>query len=365
MGASSTSTQYNKQAVVRVNRQSNGGHSSHSSHHSHNSHHSGYSNQIPDSRMYEYDKAVKDFMAQQEFKKLARENNLNINGKFIKWRIWIDIKSIKLTQDEESKNLYWLSWTYSSKEKWKITVYYWATQTSNREGLPMYFLIPPTLPSAASCEVDKGINSKFEGVDKVWFDVESYSEMPLFNCTQNYYPCIITIEPAAKPKVGEDGISDHQNLITYWTFTTNKEENVLNLKPIKQVLVAYEMGFNLQQIYGITDALEERKGESIGMLAGVDYQDSDAANQWVICISEEKNTIVMPCGHLWVCKDWAIAMSKQPKPDWPVWRKKVKSFVPINITSIKKLETFDQTFKGEKSFKGSKISDDVNEGAQL
>ena len=79
------------------------------------------------------------------------------------------------------------------------------------------------------------------------------------------------------------------------------------------------MGFNLQQIYGMDDALEESKEN--GLTAGIDYDMADSAHQCVVCISEEKNTVVMPCGHLCVCKDWAVAISKQSKPDWPICRK--------------------------------------------
>ena len=217
-------------------------------------------------------------------------------------------------------NIYWLSLNYSSKEEWKITVYYCATQTSNREGLPLYLLIPPSHPSATSWIVEKGMNAKFEGKKDCCFDVENYNEMPLFNWTDSYYPWVITIEPTSSPKIGKDGITDHQSLLTYCQFYLDKKENIINLKPVKQVLVAFEMGFNLQQIYGITDALEEKES-GLGMIAGVDYDDSDQAHSWVICISEEKNTIVMPWGHLWVCKVCAIDMSKQPQPNWPVWRK--------------------------------------------
>ena len=113
-------------------------------------------NQLPDSRMHDYNEAVKEFMKQQEFKTLARERNLNLNGKFIKSKIGIDIKTIKLKQDEESKSTYWISFKYSSLEKCKITIYYCASQTWNREGLPSYFMIPPSLPSAFSCILNKG-----------------------------------------------------------------------------------------------------------------------------------------------------------------------------------------------------------------
>ena len=181
-----------------------------------------HSIQLPNSRMHEYNSAVKEFMKQQEFKALARERNLNLNGKFIKSKVGIDIRTIKLEQDEDSKNIYWISFWYSARERCKITIYYGANQTWNREGLPLYFMIPTSLPSAFSCTVDKGKGVLFEGEDGACFDIERYNETPLFNSTYNYFPWVITIEPSAEPTKGEDGISDHQWLITYCHFTIDK-----------------------------------------------------------------------------------------------------------------------------------------------
>mmetsp|Transcript_37396 Transcript_37396/g.42949 ORF Transcript_37396/g.42949 Transcript_37396/m.42949 type:complete len:90 (+) Transcript_37396:79-348(+) len=86
-----------------------------------------------------------------------------------------------------------------------------------------------------------------------------------------YYPCVITIEPDKEPTQLPDGFTDYQNLITYCTFMLDKKTNALQIKPIQQMLIIFEVAFVLQQIYGITDALEESKGEELGMIPGVDY----------------------------------------------------------------------------------------------
>ena len=84
-------------------------------------------------------------------------------------------------------------------------------------------MVSSSLPSAYSRIVDKGKNVAFENEEGACFDIEKYSETPLFNSTYNYYPWIITIEPSRSPTVGEDGISDHQLLISYCRFTIDKK----------------------------------------------------------------------------------------------------------------------------------------------
>lgn len=168
-----------------------------------------------DNQLHDYTQAAKDFLDKQAFKKLARERNLNLHGKLIKSRVNIDPKSIQLTQDQTEKTLYWLSFEHSSKEKCKISIYYCANQITNSEGLPTYFTIPPQLPSASIVNVGKGLNKKFEDEEQACFDVQKYEGMPLFNCTQSYYPCIIAIEPRKQVEYDKDGVSDYQSLITY------------------------------------------------------------------------------------------------------------------------------------------------------
>ena len=45
---------------------------------------------------------------------------------------------------------------------------------------------------------------------------------------------------------------------------------MITIKSFKQVLVAFDMAFNLQQIYGINDAVEEVKEEDFGSMGGDD-----------------------------------------------------------------------------------------------
>ena len=108
--------------------------------------------------------------------------------------------------------------------------------------------------------------------------------MPLFNHTYKYYPCIITIEPASKPKLSSDGVSDYQNCITYCTLKIDQTTNVLQINPIKQVLIAFEMAFLLQQIFGIKDTLEEKKGDDEGEFKLLAGQEEDELDDGQLCV---------------------------------------------------------------------------------
>ena len=63
----------------------------------------------------------------------------------------------------------------------------------------------------------------------------------------------------------------------------------------------------LQEIFGLEEAKKEDDGE-------------DDSKKCTICLTEEKNTIVVPCGHLCVCKGCATEFAKQKSPDCPICR---------------------------------------------
>ena len=280
-----------------------------------------------------YSKAAQQFIQTQEFKRLAKENCLNLHGKLIHSKFSVAMKSIELKQDENCKNMYSLTFSYSATENVWIEVYFWATQMTNPEGLPVNFFIPQNLPEAIEIEAEKGIDVEIKEYEII-FDIKDYEGVPLFSSSYSYFPCIITLSSLGIQKILETGLSDFQRLITYWVFKIDPASNILQILPHKQVMVAFEMGFSLQQIYGINDALDNNMSND-GKTIDKDDQEDQLCIIW---FDQEKNTIVMPCGHLCLCKDCAIKLSNSAENDWPVCRVKVESYVPLNITNIKKME---------------------------
>ena len=53
---------------------------------------------------------------------------------------------------------------------------------------------------------------------------------------------------------------------------------------MKQVLIAFEMAFLLQQIFGIKDTLEEKKGDDEGEFKLLAGQDDDELDDGQLCV---------------------------------------------------------------------------------
>ena len=234
-----------------------------------------------------------------------------------------------------------MNFKYDSTEDVKISVYCCAKQICNAAGVPMYFVIPPALPKATIETGDAGIGKEVKGSEQFKVDLKEYENQPLFSYSRDFFPIIITIEPRAAP-TEKDGESNYQNIITYGMFNMNQESHNLEFKGLEQRLIANGDILVLQEIFGIEEGLADEAAEDEKMC--------------VICLSAEKNTVVMPCGHLSVCKECATELARSRQPDCPICRKKVQSFVPLNISTIKNIEAeFKEEGSSEGVVEGEKI----------
>lgn len=262
----------------------------------------------------------------------------------IKCKVQLHAKSIELVHDETQpdKQIYSLNFTYDASEACKIGVYICAKQITNASGVPMYFVIHPDLPKASIVNFDEGLKQDVVDQKEFQIDLSKYTGKPLFQYTRDFYPIIITIESAAAASAEPSGGSGYQNLITYGCFAPNPKNNKIEFKGLAQCLIAQGDIYKMQEIFGIDESVHNNQDED------------DESLDCIICLTEKKNTVVMPCGHLCVCKDCAVTLAKSKTgTDCPVCRKKVLSFVPLNIETIKQFEA--QLDDGEGVAEGENI----------
>lgn len=71
------------------------------------------------------------------------------------------------------------------------------------------------------------------------------------------------------------------------------------------------------------------KGEGDEIETGV-VDEGGEDQECLICLSEEKNTIIMPCGHLCVCTDCGKRLQADKKFSCPICRGPIVSLIPFN-----------------------------------
>ena len=90
------------------------------------------------------------------------------------------------------------------------------------------------------------------------------------------------------------------------------------------------MPFEIKNIYGIQD--EKTKGDrraSRSLEALIGIEEEGEGKECLICLSEERNMIIMPCGHLCVCQGCGDTIQSK-NYDCPICRGHIGSLIPFS-----------------------------------
>ncbi|ORY37123.1 hypothetical protein LY90DRAFT_55624 [Neocallimastix californiae] len=146
-----------------------------------------------------------------------------------------------------------------------------------------------------------------------------------------WYPLIIVIESLdKKDEKANDSSIKYQS--TFLKLEISNETNQYNIKSIDQKVMIKNNLYRLQEIYGFTDETDAEQ---------VVTNEVNTSIECVICLSEPRNTVVLPCRHLCVCQDCADILCNQSRhdhrssylstPRCPICRQAFHSFLRINM----------------------------------
>lgn len=130
------------------------------------------------------------------------------------------------------------------------------------------------------------------GADQVFggyvFDASRWDTTDLSYTSGLYYPFVISITTS--------GVESTQMQTTMCTIETgNDSSKALVLKPLRQKIASDGVTYLLQEIFGI-----ENKGN--------ESMDDDNGLECIICLSEIRDTVILPCRHLCVCSNCADSL---------------------------------------------------------
>jgi len=170
-----------------------------------------------------------------------------------------------------------------------------------------------------------------------------------------WFPLIIVLESLErKDEKGDDRSIKYQT--TLLKLEINNDTNQYNIKTVDQKVMIKNNLYRLQEIYGFTDEDDEE----------VVTNEVNSSIECVICLSEPRNTIVLPCRHLCVCQDCADILCNQSRhdhrssylstPRCPICRQTFHSFLRINM------DYFNLTEESyEKSYNNRKINGSLDD----
>lgn len=114
-------------------------------------------------------------------------------------------------------------------------------------------------------------------------------------------------------------------MISYCVFTLDSAQKITGARVVKQVVLINGLPFEIKSIYGM---VEENDAVDASALIDVKEDESSGDKECLICLSETKDTLIMPCAHLCICGECGKSLIKA-KQTCPVCRGNIGSLIPM------------------------------------
>ncbi|KAK7836072.1 putative e3 ubiquitin-protein ligase log2 [Quercus suber] len=176
------------------------------------------------------------------------------------------------------------------------------------------------LPNSDAISFELGLGQKFRQRCGTGIDFSKIEETELTNCGDlEIYPLVVKAEAYPLTHNESEGDPVRNSQITKAVFE-KKENGEYQVRVMKQILWVNDMRYELQEIYGIGNVVEG------------DTEENDSGKECVICLSEPRDTTVLPCRHMCMCSGCAKALSIQTDR-CPICRQPIERLLEIKVSN--------------------------------
>lgn len=232
-------------------------------------------------------------------------------------------ETLRLERDKENPDQFLVAFTYDSMVSGSISIFFFAKEGTNCSltALKQDIFTPIKVP------FEKGLGQPFcqppgTGIDLSFLeDAELSKEGP-----DEMFPLVIRAEACMTCET-TDASNDEQignplpksvNAQITQAVLEKKDNGEYRVKVVKQILWIDGVRYELQEIYGI------------GSSAGTDFDANDPGKECVICMSEPRDTTVLPCRHMCMCSECAKLLRLQTNR-CPICRRPVERLMEIKL----------------------------------
>ncbi|WCJ34581.1 RING/U-box superfamily protein [Euphorbia peplus] len=230
-------------------------------------------------------------------------------------------ESLRVEADEENPGKFLVAFTFDATVAGSITVFFFAKEGEDCVLTPTKENILPPV----TVNFQQGLGQKFRQPSGTGIDFTVFEERELLKEGEmDVYPLAVKAE--ASPVVTQEGEEGNQatasgstnSQITQAVF--EKDKGQYQLRVAKQILWVNEMRYELQEIYGIGNSVEG------------DVDANDPGKECVICLSEPRDTTVLPCRHMCMCSGCAKVLRFQTNR-CPICRQPVERLLEIKVNN--------------------------------
>ncbi|XP_072229530.1 E3 ubiquitin ligase RNF157 isoform X5 [Leuresthes tenuis] len=208
-------------------------------------------------------------------------------------------EDLKLPGDEaagKNRACYNIEFTFDADTQVAITIYYQAIEEFHN-GVPVYLPQDSSLQSE-TVHFKRGVCQQFCLPSHTVNLSEWADDELLFDMDKEVFPMVVQ----AVVDEGEEHLGHSHILLA--TFEKHMDGSYC-VKPLKQKQVVDGVSYLLQEIYGIENKYNSQESKV------ADDEISDNSAECVVCLSDVRDTLILPCRHLCLCNACADTLRYQ------------------------------------------------------
>ncbi|GMN39128.1 hypothetical protein TIFTF001_008357 [Ficus carica] len=227
-------------------------------------------------------------------------------------------ESLRIEPDKQNPGKFFVSFTFDATVSGSITIIFFAKEGEdcNLTSMKEDRIAPVTV------HFQQGLGQKFRQASGTGIDLSKYDETELLKVgDMDIYPLAVKTEASSVVQNGSEGNPESgatNSQITLAIF--EKEKGEFRTRVVKQILWVNGMRYELQEIYGIGNSVEG------------DLDGNDPGKECVICLSEPRDTTVLPCRHMCMCSGCAKVLRFQTNR-CPICRQPVERLLEMKVNN--------------------------------
>lgn len=226
-------------------------------------------------------------------------------------------ETLRVEPDEENPGKFLVAFTFDATAPGSITVMFFA-----KEDMDCNLIVTKeSLFKAVTVPFQQGLGQKFRQPAGTGIDFSMFDESELTKGGEaEVYPLVVKAEacPLNNGEPEQDGNSAGNSQITQAVF--EKDKGHYQVRVMKQILWVSKTRYELQEIYGIGNTVDG------------DFDGNDSGKECVICLSEPRDTTVLPCRHMCMCSGCAKVLRFQTDR-CPICRQPVQRLLEIKVSN--------------------------------
>lgn len=242
--------------------------------------------------------------------------------------------TVHLEKDEGNPGFYLIAFTFDAIVPGSICIFFHAKEGNEFSLVPL----KPHLFTPIKVSFEKGLGQKFRQASGTGVNLSMFEPSDLMEVTEGeIFPLMVRTETL--PKDSSTNVAKQSDIIgaplpkwvnaqTTHCVIEMKDDDYC-VKVVKQTIWVDGVRYELQEIYGIENA----DGEG-------GFDSSDSGKECVICLSEQRDTTVLPCRHMCMCSACANVLRLQTNR-CPICRTPVEKLLEIKVPKQEAKQSVD------------------------